>query len=133
LIGGFGTVARVSSTEDLPQLDATVATSRLDDGTHVLAVRGELDLYSTPQLTAELETIASERTNVVVDLTEVSFMDSTALGAILLASRRLRDANRRLALVSPVAATTKLLTMVGIDRVVPVVESRDDALERLRV
>jgi anti-sigma B factor antagonist len=132
LSGGFGTVARVSSTEDLPQLDATVATSRLDDGTHVLAVRGELDLYSTPQLTAELETIAGEPTNVVVDLTEVSFMDSTALGAILLASRRLRDANRRLALVSPVAATTKLLTMVGIDRVVPVVESREQALERLR-
>ena len=125
-------MAPVSSAEDLPQLDATVGTTRLDDGTHVLAVRGELDLYSTPQLTAELETIAGEPTNVVVDLAEVSFMDSTALGAILLASRRLRDANRRLALVSPVAATTKLLTMVGIDRVVPVVESRDEALERLR-
>jgi anti-sigma B factor antagonist len=125
-------VARVSSTEDLSQLDATVAMSRLEDGTHVLAVRGELDLYSTPRLTAELETIAGETTNVVLDLSEVSFMDSTALGAILLASRRLRDANRRLALVSPVPATTKLLTMVGIDRVVPVVESCDGALERLR-
>jgi anti-sigma B factor antagonist len=124
-------VVRVSSTEDLPQLDATVATARLDDGTHVLAVRGELDLYSTPQLTAELESIAGETTNVVVDLSEVSFMDSTALGAVLLASRRLRDADRRLALVSPVAATTKLLTMVGIDRVVPVVETRDEALARL--
>jgi anti-sigma B factor antagonist len=124
-------VIRVSSTEDLPQLDATVVASRLDDGTHVLAVRGELDLYSTPQLTSELDAIADETTNVVVDLSEVSFMDSTALGAVLLASRRLREANRRLALVSPVPATTKLLTMVGIDRVVPVVETRDEALARL--
>jgi anti-sigma B factor antagonist len=122
----------MSSAENLPQLDAAVATTRLDDGTHVLAVRGELDLYSTPQLTAELDAIAGERTNVVVDLSEVSFMDSTALGAILLASRRLRDAERRLALVSPVPGTTKLLTMVGIDRVVPVVDSRDEALERLQ-
>jgi anti-sigma B factor antagonist len=125
-------VDAVSSAENLPQLDASVATTRLEDGTHVLAVRGELDLYSTPQLTAELDAIAGERTNVVVDLSEVSFMDSTALGAILLASRRLRDAERRLALVSPVPGTTKLLTMVGIDRVVPVVESRDEALARLQ-
>jgi anti-sigma B factor antagonist len=119
------------SAEDLPQLDATVTTTRLGDGTHVLAVRGELDLYSTPQLTTELDALADEPTNVVVDLSEVSFMDSTALGAILLAARRLREGERKLALVSPVAATTKLLSMVGIDRVVPVVESRDDALARL--
>jgi anti-sigma B factor antagonist len=97
----------------------------------VVTVSGELDLYSAPQLSAELEAHAASASEVVLDLAGVSFMDSTALGAVLAAARRIRDAGGRLSLVAPVAETRKLLELVGVDRVLPVYETADGALEHL--
>jgi anti-anti-sigma factor len=117
--------------EDLPQLDATVTTTKVGEDAYILALQGEFDLYSTPRLVAELEALAPDGAEVVLDLTDVTFIDSTALGSILLGARKLREAGGGIALVSPAAATTKLLTMVGIDRVVPVYETNERALEYL--
>jgi anti-anti-sigma factor len=113
---------------DLPQVDPCFTTRTTADGRHVIAVAGELDLYTTPQLVAELEALTTAGPEIVLDLNEVSFVDSTALGAILLASRRLRQAGGELALACANPSTMKLLTMVGVDRVVRVYETADAAL-----
>jgi anti-sigma B factor antagonist len=113
---------------ELPQVDPCFTSTTTADGRHVIAVAGELDLYTTPQLVAELETLTPQGPEIVLDLNEVSFVDSTALGAILLASRRLRQAGGTLALVCASPSTVKLLTLVGVDRVVPVYETTDAAL-----
>jgi anti-sigma B factor antagonist len=118
-------------TEGLPQLEASVTTAKVGENAYVLALRGELDLYSTPLLVAELEALAPDGADVVLDLTEVSFIDSTALGAILLGGRRLQGSGGGMALVSSNPTTTRLLTIVGIDRVVPVYETTGRALEHL--
>jgi anti-sigma B factor antagonist len=119
------------SSGELPQLDASVTTTKVGEDAYVLALQGELDLYSTPRLVAELEALAPDGAEVVLDLTDVTFIDSTALGAILLGARKLRQADGGIAIVSPGPTTTKLLTMVGIDRVVPVYETTERALEYL--
>jgi anti-sigma B factor antagonist len=118
-------------TEGLPQLDASVTTAKVGENAYVLALSGELDLYSTPLLVAELEALAPDGADVVLDLSEVSFIDSTALGAILLGGRRLHESGGGMALVSSNPTTTRLLTIVGIDRVVPVYETTERALEHL--
>lgn len=119
------------SPKELPELDASVTTTKVGDDAYVLSLKGELDLYSTPRLVAELEALALDGAEVVLDLTVVTFIDSTALGAILLGARRLRQAGGGIALVSSSPTTTKLLTIVGIDRVVPVYETTERALEYL--
>jgi anti-sigma B factor antagonist len=116
---------------DLPQLDATVTTAKVGEDAYVIALQGELDLYSTPRLLAELEALVPDGPEIVLDLTGVTFIDSTALGAILLGARKLRQAGGGIAIVSPGATTTKLLSMVGIDRVVPVFDTNERALEYL--
>jgi anti-sigma B factor antagonist len=121
----------MGTADDLPQLDAAITTTKVGENAYVVATRGELDLYSTPQLVAQLDAVVADGPEVVLDLTEVGFMDSTALGAILLAARRLRAAGGALSLVSASPATTKLIEMVGIDRVVPVHETAERALEHL--
>jgi anti-sigma B factor antagonist len=118
-------------TGDLPQLDATVTTTKVGENAYVLALQGEHDLYSTPRLVAELEALAPDGPEVVLDLTDVTFIDSTALGSILVGARKLRQAEGGIAIVSPGATTTKLLSMVGIDRVVPVFDTNERALEYL--
>jgi anti-sigma B factor antagonist len=116
---------------DLPRLDAAVTTLKAGENAYVVAVAGELDLYSTPQLVAELEALAPDGPEVVLDLDGVTFIDSTALGAILLNLRRLRESGGGMAIVCANETTRKLLTMVGVDRVIPVFETSARALEHL--
>ena len=63
----------------------------------------------------------------MLDLSGVTFLDSTALGAILIAARRLREEQGGLAIVTAEASTKKLLSLVGVDRVVPVSTRRAGA------
>jgi anti-sigma B factor antagonist len=121
----------VGAPEELPQLDAAITTVKAGDRAYVVTVAGELDLYTTPRLVAELDAVAPDGPEVVLDLDAVTFIDSTGLGAILLCVRRLREADGGMALVCGQASTKKLLTMVGVDRVVPVFETSDRALEHL--
>ena len=67
----------------------------------------------------------------MVDLSSVTFIDSTAIGSILAAGRTLRKAGGALALVSPGDSTRKLLELVGVDRVLPVYDTTERALEHL--
>jgi anti-sigma B factor antagonist len=116
---------------ETPQIETTVATIKAGDGAYVVTVGGELDLYSSPRLTAELGALTADAAEVVLDLTGVTFMDSTALGSILASARLLRDAGGRLSLVASGTSTRKLLTLVGVDRLLPVYETADRALEHL--
>src|SRR5207302_396736 len=71
------------------------------EGTYVVSVYGELDLHTVGQLEAELEAaVAHGAQRLVVDLACVSFMDSTALGALVAAHRTLRLASGDLSIVS---------------------------------
>ena len=116
---------------ETPQIETTIATMKAGDSAYVVTVGGELDLYSSPRLAAELGALTADAAEVVLDLTAVTFMDSTALGAILASARLLRDAGGRLSLVAAGAATRKLLALVGVDRVLPVYETSERALEHL--
>jgi anti-sigma B factor antagonist len=121
----------VGTRENLPQLDAAISTVQAGERAYVVSVTGELDLYSTPLLIAELDALAPDGPEIVLDLGEVTFIDSTGLGAILLTVRRLRETGGDMALVCANPTTLKLLTMVGVDRVVPVFETNGRALEHL--
>jgi anti-sigma B factor antagonist len=117
--------------DELPQIEVRIATLETGDRAYLVSVEGELDLYSAPRLQAELDALASDASDVVLDLSQVTFIDATALGAILAAGRRLREADGRLALVAATDATRKLLALVGVDRVLPIYESSERALEHL--
>jgi anti-sigma B factor antagonist len=116
---------------DLPQLDAAITTLKAGENAYVVSVAGELDLYSTPQLVAELEALAPDGPELVLDLGAVTFIDSTGLGAILLNLRRLRAAGGDMAIVCANDTARRLLGLVGLDRVIPLFETSSRALEHL--
>jgi anti-sigma B factor antagonist len=115
----------------LPKIDVGITTLETGDRAYLVSVDGELDLYSAPRLQAELDALAADAPDVVLDLARVTFVDSTALGAILASGRRLKEAGGRLALVAANDSTRKLLGLVGVDRVLPTYDSSDRALEHL--
>ena len=98
------------------------------NGAVVVQLAGELDLYNAEEIRAALaEAIASRPRCVVVDLAEVEFIDSTALGVLIEA--RTRMPNRRgFLLAAPGLETRRALEISGLDRHFAVHPSLDAAL-----
>lgn len=85
----------------------------------VIAVTGELDLASAPELEAELDSIDAAATKLVVlDLRKLQFMDSTGLSTIVGAHQRLSEQGCELTLVKGPPQVQRLLDLTGVaDRV----------------
>jgi anti-sigma B factor antagonist len=89
----------------------------MHETSHAVLVAGELDLDVAPKLRACLtDLIEDGARTIVVDLLEVTFMDSTGLGALVQAGKRLRQADGELILVADSPSITKLLTITGVGR-----------------
>jgi anti-sigma B factor antagonist len=91
-------------------------------------VSGELDLYTAPRLRdAVIEAIDGGTTNVVLDIADVGFIDSTGLGALVGCLKRAREHSGSLVIVAPdTSPLHKLLTLTGLDDALPVHASVGD-------
>ena len=105
-----------------------VAGIERNDGYVVVSLAGELDLYNAHEVReALLECCAEAPDRLVIDLSAVKFIDSTALGVLIEARTRL--ANRRsFLLAAPGLETRRALEISGLDRHFVVHESLDAAL-----
>lgn len=105
----------------------------VEDEVLIVAVRGELDLYTAPDLRSLLlGAIQDGRTAVVLDLRETTFLDSTALGVIIAAMKALRVRSGRLVLVNDRTSITKTLAITGLDHLLSVESVLDDAVRVAR-
>jgi anti-sigma B factor antagonist len=94
----------------------------------VVKLAGELDLYNAPQVRDALaKACVDSPERVIVDLSEVEFIDSTALGVLIEARRQLKD-NRAFLLAAPGLETRRALEISGLDRHFNVHESVAEAL-----
>jgi anti-sigma B factor antagonist len=109
-----------------------VRTARVANGTYVVSVSGELDLHTVGRLEAELQqATAHGAERIVVDLACVTFMDSTALGALVRAQRQLDLAAGELALVSADPRIVRLFAITGLDQVMRLHTSLQRAIDEL--
>jgi anti-sigma B factor antagonist len=94
----------------------------------VVRLAGELDLYNAPRVRVALDqACADSPARVVVDLGEVEFIDSTALGVLIEARTKLNN-RRGFLLASPGLETRRALEISGLDRHFTVHESVSEAL-----
>ena len=102
----------------------------IDADRHVLAVRGEIDLFTAPELKQVLaESIEGGRIRIIVDLTETTFLDSTALGVLIGAVKRLRSRDGALAIVNVDENIAKTFEITGLDQIFTIVPTRDEAVD----
>jgi anti-sigma B factor antagonist len=95
----------------------------------VLAVRGEVDVYSAPALKDKVgELLTSGVSTLVVDLSDVAFLDSTGLGALVEARSATSEAGGSLPLVCSQERILKLFTITGLDGVFRISPTLDEAL-----
>jgi anti-sigma B factor antagonist len=103
----------------------------VDDETHVVAVTGEIDLFTAPEFKQRVSApIDAGRIHVIVDLTETTFIDSSSLGVLIGAHRRLRRLEGSLVIVCRNESTVKTFRITGLDSVFTLVPTLEEALSR---
>src|SRR2546427_4807883 len=107
-----------------------VKTDKVDDGTYVISLAGEVDLYTAPEFKQQLlEVIGQGGKDIVVDFSDTTFIDSTTLGVLVGGVKRLRPAGGQLTLVCSDRNITKIFEITGLDKVFPIYGSRNEAGE----
>ena len=97
---------------------------------HLVVATGELDMSATPRLSTVLAmACASPGGRLVLDLSEVAFVDSTALGTILKAAAQLEESGTNLAVVAPDGPVRRLLEMTNLTQRFRLFATRDEALD----
>jgi len=103
---------------------------RDEEAATVVSVAGEIDAHTAPELRTRLiEIIADGSTHLVLDFTAVTFLDSTALGVLVGAQRRVRALDGHLGVVTDRPLTVKLFHLTGLDRVIALHATVEQALE----
>ena len=105
-----------------------------DGSIRVLVLRGEHDLSTAPDVRAHVEEAVAAGGDLVVDLSETGFIDSSILGVLVAGYRSLTSAEppRRLTVVAvPGGSVTRLFDLVSVSDVIPVYPTRAEAVSAL--
>src|ERR671936_2184128 len=114
----------------LDEFRATVAS--LTRELALVSLSGELDLYTAERVRAGIhEAGAVGADTVVIDLSEISFIDSTALGVLVQETKRLEGRGHSLVLVTNDPRTLRVFEVTGLDRVLRTFATLHDALSQL--
>lgn len=107
--------------------EPVLGIERTDDAA-IVRLTGELDLYNAPQLREALVALTDERpARLVLDLSEVEFVDSTALGVLIEARSRMEN-RKAFLLAAPALETQRALQISGLDQHLTVHTTLADAL-----
>ncbi len=101
----------------MPEFGAEVTVERSGE-TATLVISGEVDLASAPGLREQFQLLDAR--NVVVDLSGVTFIDSTGLGVLVAALKRTREAGGQMTLRAPSRSTRKVLDITGLSQLVAI-------------
>lgn len=97
----------------------------------VLTVSGEVDVFTAPDLDRAIAAqLAEGRTRLVIDLSSVSFLDSTGLGVLVKGLKGAREAGGSLTLVITSDRIRRIFDITGLDAAMPIFDTVDDAQGR---
>ncbi len=105
-------------------------TTEVRGGTLVVRVAGELDVRTSDEFRQTVDAACADLAvrRLVLNLSKVTFMDSTGLGAVLGRLRRVQEAHREMALVPPTGLARGLLDTAALGRALPLFRSERQAL-----
>lgn len=98
---------------------------RLHDGVLEVKLMGEIDHHSAVNVRSDIDSLIFEKRpqRVVLDLSEISFMDSSGLGLIMGRYALVKDLGGTLSLRAPTVAVMKILSLAGMERMIKIEKS----------
>ena len=110
----------------------SITDDRIDDEVAVVAVNGYVDFDAAPTLKHNLaDCIDAGTRHLIVDLTEAGFIDSTAIGTLVAALKRLEASGGSLVVVCTNENVRSIFELVGLEELINLHRSRDDAISAL--
>lgn len=107
--------------------------TRDEQGITVVALDGELEVSEAPALRDLLgRLVAGPQSRILLDLSHVTFIDSSGIGVFVGAHRRAAEAGARLGLAQPSAGVRRVLELTRTDRVLSVFDSVGEGVAALR-
>ena len=114
--------------ENKPQF--SVELERPSETIAVITLVGEVDIYSAPHFKEVLlQGIEGGAHTVVVDLSGVTFIDSTALGVLVSGAKRVRPQSGSVELVCKDENIARVFEITGLDRIFGIHSTREEALK----
>ena len=112
------------AVRDLTAVEAPTADCR------IVTPRGEVDAHNAPALRQAISDLLENPAvrHLVMDLSRTTFLDSSALGVLIGALKRMRERDGRLDVVQPPKAIRRIFEITALDRVLDLRESREQAL-----
>jgi anti-sigma B factor antagonist len=105
-----------------------IETRTLQDNSPVIGLEGEVDVYTAPQLKQTMiDLLEQGARRIIVDLTNVEYLDSTALGVLIGGLKRLREADGNLVLICPSARIKRVFEITGLDKIFEMYNCEDEA------
>jgi anti-sigma B factor antagonist len=110
-------------------IDFGISDRPVDGNTHLVSVTGEIDLFTAPEFKQRvMAPIAAGVDHVIVDLMETTFIDSSSLGVLIGAHRRLDARGGSLIVACNAESIVKTFRITGLDGVFQLADSVDAAL-----
>ncbi len=98
-------------------------------GPSVITLRGDVDAYTSPLLRQRIVDLVEEgEVNLVIDLSQVEYLDSTGVGVIFEGLRRVKTKGGTIDLVASPGRIRRVFDSLGLSKDVPIHGSRDEAL-----
>ena len=116
--------------DDLKTYSDLVPLARLEGDSVIASVRGEIDLHNSPEFRDDLLTLiaTAKPKNLVLNMSEVSYMDSSAIAVLVESLRKLRVTGGALYLVAPHDRVRSVLEIAHLDSIFKIVTSEAAAL-----
>jgi anti-sigma B factor antagonist len=110
-------------------MDLELETSERD-GVAVLSLRGEIDVYTAPRMRqAIVDLVDAGSLNIVVDMQNVDFLDSTGLGVLVEGLKRVRTRGGNLSIVITQDKILKIFDITGLNKAFPIHGTLEEALK----
>ena len=109
-----------------------INTRSLDSNVPLIEIEGEVDVYTAPQLKQQMIALL-EAGNIVmiVDLSKVDYLDSTALGVLIGGLKRVRERDGNLPLICPSQRIRRVFEITGLDKIFDIYNSESEAKTEL--
>ena len=115
----------------IPPMSLEVSTEQREDVT-LVTLGGELDIYTVASFRQDLDQVDPAATPLVIDLTDVTLLDSSGLGALVSLLNRARSGQGKLGLICPHRRLRRVFEITGLRRAFVFGDDLDSVREALR-
>lgn len=109
-------------------MNLTMHSRTPNETTCILAIEGEVDVYTSPQLKQDIIQYAEQGVkHLIINLAQVEYLDSTGLGVLIGGLKRMRENNGNMALVGPGMRISRIFEITGLDKIFDIYATEEEA------